>query len=152
MARSIVCAVGGSESSSEVAVAVRLSGALGLGLVLAHVADGARSPGGGGTESLSTIQGRQGATRLLERIAAEHGITGGARRRPDVGPPAQRLAQIAAEEEAAVIIVGARKAGLSRSSFKSRLAEELASLAPCAVVAAAPDDCASAERDDEKET
>jgi nucleotide-binding universal stress UspA family protein len=136
MARSIVCAVGGSDSSSEVAVAVRLSGALGLGLVLAHVVDGATPAGGESTESLSTIQVRQGATRLLERVAAEHGIIGVARRRPEVGQPAQRLAQIAAEEDAALVVAGARKAGLFRSSFKSPLAEELARLAPCAVVVA----------------
>jgi len=136
MPRAVVCAVGASDSSNEVAVAAQLSGALGLGLVLAHVADGIPSAGGEGTESLSTIQGRQGANRLVERVAAEHGLAGVARRRSDVGPPAQRLAQIAAEEDAAIIVVGARKARLFRSSFKSPLAEELAPLAPCAVVVA----------------
>ncbi len=140
MARSIVCAVGESDSSNEVGVAVQLSSRVGLGLVLAHVADGTPSAGGEGTESLSTIQGRQGATRLLERIAAEHGIVGVAKRRSDVGRPAQRLAQIAAEEDAAFIVVGAQKARLFRSSFKSPLAEELAPLAPCPVVVAAPGD------------
>lgn len=138
MARAVVCAVGESDSSNEVAVAARLSGTLGLGLVLAHVADG--PAGVEGSESLSTVQARQGAGRLLEQAAAEHGLAGVARKRPDVGQPAQRLAQIAAEEDAALIVVGARKAGLFRSSFKSPLAEELAPLARCAVVVATPGD------------
>jgi nucleotide-binding universal stress UspA family protein len=136
MPRSILCAVGEPDAWNEVAVAARLSGTLGLGLVLAHVADGPASADAEGTESLSTVQARQGAGRLVDRAAAEHGVTGLARRRSDVGQPAPRLAQIAAEEDAAVIVVGARKAGLFRSSLKSPLAEELTPLAPCSVVLA----------------
>lgn len=150
MPRSVICAVDASDSSSAVDVAARVSEALGLGLVLAHVADGIPAPGGDGTESLTTAQDRHGARRLVERVAAEHGLAGIAKGRADVGRPASRLAEIATEERAALIVVGARKAGLFRSALKSGLAEELAALAPCPVVVAPPRPIpvlAEAERD-----
>lgn len=60
MPRSIMCAVGESDSSNEVAVGARLSGRLGLGLVLTQIADGHPSSGAEGTESLSIVQTRPG--------------------------------------------------------------------------------------------
>ncbi len=146
MPPTLVCALDGEDDSACVDVAARLSQTLGLPLVLAHVAEGIEAAGEEGSESLTTAQARKGARRLLERVAAEHGVADSATARAGVGDPAQRLAQIADEEGAALVVVGARKAGLFRSVLKARLAEELAALARCPVVVAQPQPASTRER------
>ena len=73
---------------------------------------------------------RTGAEQRLAQLAGEHGIEQSAERRVAVGDAAALLGQIAGEEAADVIVVGARharlgggaasRAGLPRSSRRRR--------------------------------
>jgi nucleotide-binding universal stress UspA family protein len=141
MPGTIVCGVTDSEAGrGALAVAAELSERLGLRLVLAHVADGIASldVNGEANESVTTRADRQGAARLVARLAAEHGVAGRAEQRSGVGDPAALLAQIAAEEAADVLVIGARPRGMLRRGLESRLAHELDTETPVPVVIAPP--------------
>jgi hypothetical protein len=102
MRGTIVCGVtDGEEGRAALAVAAELSERLGLRLVLAHVADGIAplDVNGEGSESVTTRGRREGAARLVARLAAEHGVAGSAEQRSAVGDPAALLAQIARRGE-----------------------------------------------------
>jgi nucleotide-binding universal stress UspA family protein len=130
----IVCGIDDSPGAVEaLRVAGILSTDLKLRLVLAHVTAGWTA---GADESLTTNQARQGGDRLLERAAREHDLQ--AERRVEVGEPAQTLARIAAEEAAALIVVGSRRQGRLRPGIRSGVAGELAASAPCPVVIVPP--------------
>jgi nucleotide-binding universal stress UspA family protein len=139
MRGTIVCSVSDTEEGrSALELAAGLSERLGLRLVLAHVASGIElSENGEADESVSMKADREGATRLLERLAREYGVTG-AERREAVGDEAAWLGQIAAEEAADVILVGARHRGRLRRGFESRLAGELETETPVPVLIAPP--------------
>jgi nucleotide-binding universal stress UspA family protein len=141
MRGTIVCAVTDSdEGRGALAVAAALSERLGLRLVLAHVADGIAPLDGDdeGSESVTTRVGREGAGRLVARLAAEHGPAGSAEQRSAVGDPAALLGQIAAEEAADLIVVGSRTRGRLRRGFESRLVRQLETTTPVPVVIAPP--------------
>jgi nucleotide-binding universal stress UspA family protein len=128
MRGTIVCGVtDGEEGRAALAVAAELSERLGLRLVLAHVADGIAplDVNGEGSESVTTRGRREGAARLVARLAAEHGVAGSAEQRSAVGDPAALLAQIAAEESADMIVVGSRARGRLRRGLESTLARQL---------------------------
>jgi nucleotide-binding universal stress UspA family protein len=133
----IICGVDDSPGGAEaLRVARDLSNDLEVRLVLAHVAAGYRTADG--AEGLTSVQARQGASRLLERLAREHGVKDTADQRVDVGEPAEALARIAAEEAATVIIVGSRRQGRSQRKLLSALAGDLLGTAPCPVVVVPP--------------
>jgi nucleotide-binding universal stress UspA family protein len=114
MRGTIVCGVVDTEEGrGAVAVAVDLCERLGLRLVLAHVTHGA---GGTGTATGSD---------LLARVAAEQGVAGTAERREAYGDAATRLGEIAAEEAADLILVGARARGRLRGRLESNVGMEL---------------------------
>ena len=122
----IICWVDdGDHGRAALDVAAELSDRLGLRLVLAHVVDGIGAPAGGDSpESAARKRERERATRLVERLAAEHELSGRAELRSAVGDPATLLGQMAAEEAADLIVIGARTRGLRRSP-ESRLAQQL---------------------------
>jgi nucleotide-binding universal stress UspA family protein len=127
----IVCGVDGSPGAGEaVRVASGLSEALGARLVLAHVA--ARREGLRGT------QVQDGATRLLERVAQEHGLNGDVDRRTEMGHRATGLAGIAAEEAATLIVVGSGSERRRRRSLRLGLTAELNGTASCPVLVVPP--------------
>jgi nucleotide-binding universal stress UspA family protein len=140
MRGTIVCGVTDSEAGrGALAAAAELGGRLGLRLVLVHVASRvAPLDVNGDSESVTTRADREGAARLLARLAAEYGVAGSAEQRSAVGDPAALLGQIAAEEAADVIVVGARERGRVRRALVSRLARQLASETPVPVLIAPP--------------
>jgi nucleotide-binding universal stress UspA family protein len=143
MAGTIVCGVKDSEEGrAALAMAVELSERLDLRLVLAHVAEGIapESMGGAadGGESLTMKNNRQGAVRLLARLAGEYGVATSADRREAVGDPASLLGQIAAEEAADLILLGARPRGRLRRGLESKLAEEIGGATDLPVLIAPP--------------
>jgi nucleotide-binding universal stress UspA family protein len=139
MRGTIVCGVTDSEEGrGALAVAAELSERLGLRLVLAHVADGIAPLDVNGEGSVATRAGREGAARLVARLAAEHGVGGRAEQRAAVGDPAALLAQIAAEEGADMIVVGSSARGRLRRGLESRLALQLETATPVPVVIAPP--------------
>ena len=137
----MVCSVADTpEARGALELAVELSERLKLRLVLAHVSTGitlADHEGDGG-ESVSMKASREGAIRLLARLAAEYGVSERAERREAVGDEAAQLGQIAAEEAADVILVGARPRGRLRRGFESKLADQLESETSVPVLIAAP--------------
>jgi nucleotide-binding universal stress UspA family protein len=143
MQGTIVCGVTDTDEGRQaLATAVELTERLGLRLVLAHVAEGigplnGDSDGDGG-ESVTMKGGREGAVRLLARLAAEYAVTDRAERRVAVGDAPSLLGQIAAEEAADLIVVGARTRGRLRRGLESRLADELETETPVPVLIAPP--------------
>jgi nucleotide-binding universal stress UspA family protein len=139
MRGTIVCGVTeGDEGRRALAVAAELSERLHLRLVLVHVADGIapRDVNDHSSESVTTRADRQGAARLVARLAAEHGVADRAEQRSAVGDPAALLAQIAAEEAAAMIVVGSRERGRLRRRHESRLVRQLGTATPVPVLIA----------------
>ena len=102
--------------------AAGLSDRLDLRLVLACVADEADE-----TRAGADPRQREGAARLVAQLAAEHGLSDRAEVRPAVGDPFVLLGQMAAEEAADLIVIGAPAARRLRRSPESRLAEHLES-------------------------
>jgi len=141
MSGTMVCSVSDSEEGrSALEAAVELSERLGLRLVLAHVARGItlHDNGNDAGESVSMKANREGATRLLARLAAEYGVGDSAERREAVGDEAAQLGQIAAEEAADVILIGARSRGRLRRGLESKLAGQLETETSVPVLIAAP--------------
>jgi nucleotide-binding universal stress UspA family protein len=102
-----------------------LSDRLKLRWVLVHVVDGV-DEASANANAATTRQGER-AARLVARLAAENGLSDRAERRSAVGDPAALLGQVAAEEAADLIVVGAPARGRLRRSSESRLAEHLES-------------------------
>ena len=126
----IVCAVDESPGAREaLRTASALSSALGLRLVLAHVAKRLRHPA-----APAQAAARDRGTSLLLRLCAEHGLDGRAERRVEVGDCATELARIAAEEAATVIVLGARGPRRLRQGLVGDLATELKGTSSCPVV------------------
>jgi nucleotide-binding universal stress UspA family protein len=142
MGGTVVCGVNESRGARDVArVAGALSEQLDLRLVLAHVGDGFTVADGtvGDDESVTTVQARKGSKRLLDQLAAEQRLQG-ADQRIEVGDPAERLGQIAAEEGAALILVGARAQGRRwRPTLRSDLSRDLARVTSCPVLVVPPE-------------
>jgi nucleotide-binding universal stress UspA family protein len=141
----LVCGVNESDDGrSALEMAVALSERLGLRLVLAYISDGIAPVAGDGDgdrdgeESVSMKADREGAARLLARLSAEYGVADRAERRSGSGDAATLIGQIAAEEAADLIVVGARQRGRLRRGLESRLAEQLANETPVPVLIAPP--------------
>ena len=132
----LICAVTEDANNDDaVAQAVAMSQRLGLRLVLTHVVDGI---GLGGEESITMQGDRTAAERRLAELARDHGIDDRAERRVAVGDSATLLGQIASEEAADVIVVGARTRGWGRRGLESPLAQELETETPVPVLIAPP--------------
>ena len=128
----LVCGIDDSPGAVEaLRVARTLSRDLNLRLVLAHVAPGFVADGG---DSLTMSHARSGGDRLLERLDPGHDLH--AERRVEVGDAPSALAQIAAEEAATLIVIGARRRVWR--GLRGVLAGELAASAPCPVVIVPP--------------
>ena len=141
MRGTVICGVADSdEGRTALSVATELSKRLGLRLVLVHVADGIapHDVNGEGSESVTTRAGREGAARLVARLAAEHGVAGSAEQRSAVGDPAALLGEIAAEEAADLIVVGSRARGRLRRRLESGLARHLETTTSVPVLIAPP--------------
>jgi nucleotide-binding universal stress UspA family protein len=141
MAGTILCGVNESAGARSAArVAGALSKRLELRLVLVHVADAFTVADGsaGNDESVTTMQARSGGKRLLDQLTAEQDLIG-AEQRIEVGDPAERLARVAAEERAALIVVGARaRRRRWRPTLRSDLSRDIARVTPCPVFVVPP--------------
>ena len=148
MSASIVCGVDGSrDSQAALEVAARLSVRLGLRLVIAHVAEPAYIPypaaarfGGmvGRHAVMEEAKSEEkAAERLLEHIVVAAAFTD-AERRAVVGVPAERLADLADEEDAELIVVGSRGRGAFKSAFLGSVSNSLVGVARCPVLIVPP--------------
>jgi nucleotide-binding universal stress UspA family protein len=140
MAGTVLCGVNDSAGARNAArVAGALSKQLEFRLVLVHVADGFTGPGGsaGNDESVATRQARSGGKKLLDQLTAEQGLRG-AEQRIEYGDPAEQLAQVAAEERAALIVVGTRAQRRLRPTLRSDFSQDIAHVTPCPVFVVPP--------------
>jgi nucleotide-binding universal stress UspA family protein len=148
MSTSIVCGLDGSpDSRAALEVAARLSARLKTRLVLAHVAELAHVPYAaaypfGGTAGPTTFATEvdaeeEAGERLLEQVSAAAGLTD-AERRVEIGVPAERLAELADEEDAELIVVGSRGRGAFRAAFLGSVSSSLVGVARCPVLIVPP--------------
>ena len=147
MSASIVCGVDGSADSQDaLRVAVRLADRLQLRLVVAHAAEpayvpSAAAPFGGMAGRYAVMEEVQSqeeaAERLLGEVVAAAGLVG-AERRVGVGVPAERLADIADEEDAELIVVGSRGRGAFKAAFLGSVSTSLVGVARCPVLIVPP--------------
>jgi nucleotide-binding universal stress UspA family protein len=150
MPGTVVCGVNESAGAREAALVV---GALGkqldLRVVLVHVVDGTTSSDAAeDDEDKPTREARTGGKRFLDRFSDEHGLEG-AERRIETGYPAERLAEVAAEERAALIVVGARAQRRRwRPTLRSDLSRDIARVTPCPVFVVPPASTDRASRRD----
>lgn len=132
----VVCGVDGSRVALEALRNARtLAIALGLRLVAAHVVapvTAAAEPGTAPPASCGADELASGEA-LLERVCAEAEVLD-AERRIAVGRPAERLAELADEESAELIVVGSRGHSLLRAAFIGGVSSELIGLATCPVL------------------
>jgi nucleotide-binding universal stress UspA family protein len=122
--KTIVCGVDGSPGArAALRVAGELAEELGARLVAVHVLDRLAEVG-------------LMAERLAVNVLYDEIPDARAEPRGEVGAVAERLAEVAEAEGAAMIVLGARSRGRSRTSFRARCASELAELTSVPVLVA----------------
>ncbi len=148
MGRSIICGVDGSpDSRAALEVAAQLADRLGSTLILAHVAEpeylayAAAYPFGGtsgATAAAEEVESEEdAAARLLELVAVDARLAD-AERRVAMVIPAERLAELADEEDAELIVVGSRGRGALKSAFLGSVSYSLVGIARCPVLIVPP--------------
>jgi len=148
MDRSIVCGVdGSSDSQAALAVAVDLAARLGLRLIMANVVEpvhapysGAAALGGGALRQplhQATDQQEAAAHALLGELSATLGLDH-ADQRVVVGYAAERLADLADEEGAHMIVVGSRGRGAFKAAFLGSVSTSVVGVARCPVLVVPP--------------
>ena len=134
MGGTVLCGVTTSpEGRGAAQLAGALSDRLGLRLVLAHVVDVHPTA----HESLTARQGEIGAERALLGVARDLGLRD-VEIRVVKGERAERLALVAAEEGADLIVLGSRAGGFRDRRLRCRLVGELESETSMPVVIAPP--------------
>lgn len=128
MDQRLVCAVDATpHSAGVVCAAIALGRALGLRLVLVHVAEG---------EDSTDESERSRAAAQLERALNGLPIPPDAVRRVEVGDPAGLVVAAARDEQAALILTGTRAAGARTKALFGSVAARIVELAPAPVVIA----------------
>jgi nucleotide-binding universal stress UspA family protein len=147
MDRSIVCGVDGSpDSQAALAVAIDLATRLQLRLIIANVVEPSHAPYVGAA-SLgravplplvpATDQQEQAANELLVELGTTMGLEK-ADRRVVVGYAAERLADLADEEGAEMIVVGSRGRGAFKAAFLGSVSTSLIGVARCPILVVPP--------------
>jgi len=145
MTGSIICGVDGSaDSRAALRVAAGLAERLGTRLLAVHVVQPQYSSpmgvGGGAVPLLASQRGidMETAERLLEETVAGAGLSELERARTEqrvtAGFPAERLADLADEEPAELIVVGSRGRGAFKSAFLGSVSSDLIGIARAPVV------------------
>jgi nucleotide-binding universal stress UspA family protein len=148
MSASIICGVDGSgDAQAALGVAVDLAKRLHLRLVVAHVAEpayipyAAAAPFGGNAGHYAVMDEmetqEENAERLLEEVLAAADLVH-VERRAAVGEPAERLADLADEEDAELIVVGSRGRGAFKAAFLGSVSNALVGVARCPVLIVPP--------------
>ena len=149
MDHSIVCGVDGSpDSEAALAVAARLAERFGARLVLANVVEYVPAP----YATAGAIAGYpvarapvvevheaqiEAGARLLERMAVQANVET-AKKRVVTGFASERLADLADEENAELIVVGSRGRGALKAAFLGSVSTSLIGVARCPVLVVPP--------------
>jgi nucleotide-binding universal stress UspA family protein len=147
MDRSIVCGVDGSpDSQAALAVAIDLATRLQRRLIMANVVEPSHVPYVGAASLgravahplfLETGQQEEAANELLVELGATMGLED-ADQRVVVGYPAERLADLADEERADMIVVGSRGRGAFKAAILGSVSTSLIGVARCPVLVVPP--------------
>jgi nucleotide-binding universal stress UspA family protein len=146
MERCILCGVDGSaDSQLALGVAAELAARLRLRLVMANVVEPTPAPYAGASFGGAVPQPRLPTTHR-ERAVAEELLTKlseatrleRAERHVVVGYPAERLADLADEEGAELIVVGSRGRGAFKAAFLGSVSTSLIGVARCPVLVVPP--------------
>jgi nucleotide-binding universal stress UspA family protein len=132
----IVCGVDGSGASREaLRTAGRLSDRLGLSLVAAHVVTPlpVRGRPWAPPEASTGVEDIATGEDLLRQERADAGVEW-AQGQVLVGRPAERLAELADELDAELIVVGSRGQRPHQAALVGSVSSELLGLAPCPVL------------------
>jgi K+-sensing histidine kinase KdpD len=114
--KTIVCGVDGSPGGrAAVRVAALLADSVGAQLVAVYVLDRLTDP-------------NRGAERIAANVLYDEVPDANAVARGEVGDVAERLAAVARDENATLIVLGARSRGRSRTYMRTRCAAELAEM------------------------
>jgi len=137
--RSILCGVDGStDARLALRTAARVSAQLGARLVVAHVVQlPDRSSRLGPKTMVSIGAGLEAAVKMLERLLEEEGLPD-VDQRVEYGFPADRLADLADEEDAELIVVGLRGRGAFKAAFLGSVSTELIGVSRCPVLVVPP--------------
>ena len=142
MQETIICGVDGSADSLQ---ALRTAGALAerlsARLVVAHVAHPTIHPRVGTAGGLGRMPvaaplaefEREAAEAIIDSVALEAGVKD-AERRALSGDPAESLADLSDEEDAALIVVGSRGRGAFKAAFLGSVSNSLIGIARCPVL------------------
>jgi nucleotide-binding universal stress UspA family protein len=144
----IVVGVDGShDSDAALFVANRLAREIDARLLLVHVVEpvptayaGPAMGMGAGTSGLldaNTPEQTAAAADLLENVASAAAITD-AEHRVVFGFPAERLAEVADDEDAEYIVVGSRGRGAFKAAFLGSVSTSLIGIARCPVLVVPP--------------
>jgi nucleotide-binding universal stress UspA family protein len=147
MDRSIICGVDGSvDSQAALGVAVGLAARLRLRLVLANVVEPSHETYAGAAPFVGAVSRPllrtsdhevEAAFGLLEELTETMGLER-AQRRVVVGYAAERLADLADEEGAEVIVVGSRGRGPFKAAILGSVSTSLIGVARCPVLVVPP--------------
>jgi nucleotide-binding universal stress UspA family protein len=149
MDRCIVCGVDGSaDSQAALGIAADIAARLHLRLIMANVVEPTATPatyagvgsfGGAMSQQRlpATDQQEAVAKGLLTRLSATAGLER-AERRVVVGYAAERLAELAEEENAELIVVGSRGRGAFKAAFLGSVSTSLIGVARCPVLVVPP--------------
>jgi nucleotide-binding universal stress UspA family protein len=122
----IICGVDASVGAREaLRIAVDLGERFGFHVVAVHVVD--RGVANEENDIGATLQARGGAERVLARVLDEEELVGKIDWRAEVGDTAERLAAVADDERAALIVLGSRTPNAG-AGHRSQLANEIAKL------------------------
>jgi nucleotide-binding universal stress UspA family protein len=137
----LACVDGSDVTASVIGVARKLADALGLELVLLHVAPRTEAPGvsaaPGGQQRLHEEELRD-AEALLDRIASEAGLDSNVRRRAQTGAAADRIVEVCADEGADLVVLGSHGRGGLKRALLGSVSTNVASRAPCPCVVVSP--------------
>jgi nucleotide-binding universal stress UspA family protein len=84
-----------------------------------------------------TESAEEAGARLLQRVASNAGLVD-AERRVAIGHPAERLADLADEEDADLLVVGSRGRGALKAAFLGSVSYNLVGVARCPVLIVPP--------------
>jgi nucleotide-binding universal stress UspA family protein len=138
----VICAVDRSEQArAAVGIARELAARLESRLLLLHVEPPTEAPGVsaavGGQQRLRAEE-RSDAEALVARIVEEEGLGDDVELRAEIGPAANRVVEIARQEDAVLIVLGSRGHGDLSSAVLGSVSHAVAANASCPVVIVPP--------------
>jgi nucleotide-binding universal stress UspA family protein len=140
MTGTLLCGINDSEGGHRaLELSLDLADRLDLRLVVAHIAE-VTVRFGTKLESVDELawRDRRGAERRLDAMLRSRGVHDTIERRVAVGDVAGRLAQIASEDAAELIVVGAERRGRTRRRIENSVADQLDSETSIPVLVALP--------------